>query len=79
MPEEPPAAGVGVHEPEVEAFQPDAEWDLLAGDANAEDEGETVGQADGESQAPEEAPAAHQVAVVVDSGEAPSDIVAPAP
>ena len=61
------------------AFQPDGEWDILAGDADTEDEGETVGQADGEPQAPEEAPAAHQVAAVVDSGEAPSEIVAPAP
>ena len=79
VPEEPPAAGVGAHEPELEAFQPDAEWDLLAGDADTDDECETVGQVDGEPQAPEEAPAAHQVAVVVDSGEAPSEIVAPAP
>ena len=33
---EPLAAGVGGHEPELEAFQPDAEWDLLAGDADTE-------------------------------------------
>ena len=60
VPEEPPPAGVGAHESELEAFQPDAEWDLLAGDADTEDEGEPVGQADGEPQ---------------DSGEAPSEIV----
>ena len=68
MPEEPLVASVGAHEPELESFQPDAEWDFLAGGADTEDEGETVGQADGELQALEEAPAAHQVAVVVESG-----------
>ena len=37
---------------------------MPAGDADTEDEGETVGQADGEPQVPEEAAAAHQFAVV---------------
>ena len=45
--------------------------ELLAGDADTDDEDETVGQSDGEPEASEEAPAAQQVTVVVDSGEAP--------